>query len=42
MTTARIIGIALQALVLGTLLFLAAVELFSVSSAVRVFQYQGY
>jgi hypothetical protein len=42
MRTARIIGIAIQAFVLGTLLFFAAVELFQVGSGVKPFLYQGY
>jgi hypothetical protein len=42
MTTARIIGIAIQALVLGTLLFLGAVELFQTGSGLKPFLYQGY
>jgi hypothetical protein len=41
-TAARVVGIAIQALVLGTLLFLAAVELFHVGSGVLPFRYQGY
>ena len=38
----RALGIAIQALVLGTLLFLAAVELFHVGADVEPFRYQGY
>lgn len=42
MRTARVVGIVIQALVLGTLLFLAVVELFHVGSGVQAFRYQGY
>ena len=40
--TAYWIGVALQALVLGTLLFLALVELGALASGARVFHYQGF
>ncbi len=38
----RIIGVALQALILGTLLFVALVRLIGVAGGARVFQYQGF
>ena len=38
----HIIGIAIQASVLGTLLFIAMVRLIGVAGGARVFQYQGF
>lgn len=38
----RLLGIACQALVLGTLLFLALAKLIALTSGARVFQYQGF
>ena len=39
---ARWTGIALQGLVLGALLFLALMKLFSLQAGARVFRYQGF
>ncbi len=39
---AKWLGIALQSLVLGILLFWAIVELLSLSQAARIFRYQGF
>jgi hypothetical protein len=39
---AKWLGIALQSLVLGTLLFWAIVELLSITQAARIFRYQGF
>ena len=42
MRLGRALGVALQALVLGTLLFAAALEFLSVAGIDRVFRYQGF
>jgi hypothetical protein len=42
MRLGRLVGAALQAIVLGTLLFAAAVEILGVESLTRVFRYQGF
>ena len=42
MTKARLLGIAVQALCLGTLLFLAVCKMVSLESGARVFRYQGF
>jgi hypothetical protein len=38
----RLLGIALQALVLGTLLFLALVNLIAMGEGARIFRYQNF
>jgi len=38
----RFLGEALQAIVLGSLLFLAVLELIALSTGSRVFLYQGF
>ena len=38
----RVLGICVQAVVLGTLLFFALVHLIGLSSGARIFQYQGF
>jgi hypothetical protein len=38
----RILGIACQAILLGSLLFLAVAKLIAMSSGARVFQYEGF
>ncbi len=42
MKLARVTGIVLQAVVLGTLLFLAIVKLTAHGADMQVFQYQGF
>lgn len=42
MSAARWLGVALQALVLGLLLFLAIGELIALENDARVFLYEGY
>ncbi len=42
MTGPRLVGILLQAIVLGTLLFLAVVKLTAHGADTQVFQYQGF
>ncbi|MEX2215021.1 MAG: hypothetical protein WD768_12880 [Phycisphaeraceae bacterium] len=39
---ARILGIVLQAAVLGTLLFVAVFRLAGIMGGARVFQYEGF
>lgn len=41
-TPARWIGICLQAIVLGTMLFLAVVQLAALTTGARIFRYQGF
>jgi hypothetical protein len=38
----RLLGITLQALVLGTLLFLAVARLVGLESGARIFRYQAF
>jgi hypothetical protein len=38
----RVFGIACQAVLLGSLLFLAVAKLIAMSSGARVFQYEGF
>ena len=38
----RILGIACQAVLLGSLLFLAVAKLIAMSSGARVFEYEGF
>ena len=42
MRSARICGIVLQAIVLGTLLFLALSRLVALESGARIFRYQAF
>ena len=42
MKLARVLGVVVQAIVLGTLLFMAVAMLLNSSGAVRIFQYQGF
>jgi hypothetical protein len=42
MNIPRMLGIALQAVVLGTLLFLAIVKMTALSSNLHLFQYEGF
>ncbi|MGA2500904.1 MAG: hypothetical protein ABSH20_24465 [Tepidisphaeraceae bacterium] len=42
MSFARFAGIVVQAVALGTLLFLAIVKLTAYDAGLRVFQYQGF
>jgi hypothetical protein len=42
MKRVRALGIALQALVLGVLLFFAIVALIGLNTGARIFQYQGF
>lgn len=41
-TVARLAGVALQAMVLGSLLFLAVVEMAALTTGARIFRYQGF
>lgn len=38
----RIFGLTLQAIVVGTLLFLAVIKLIATQSGAQVFHYQGF
>ncbi len=42
MTRARLLGIVLRSIVLGTLLFVAILGLLELSSVSRIFRYQGF
>jgi len=42
MTLPRLVGIALQAFVLGTLLFVAVVRLVALHTDARLFRYQAF
>ncbi len=42
MTVARWAGIVLQAIVIGTLLFLAVGNLVAIESGARIFRYQAF
>jgi len=42
MTFPRILGIICQALILGTLLFLALIKLSAIVTGAHIFQYQGF
>jgi hypothetical protein len=42
MTKWRLLGAACQAIVLGTLLFIAVARLIMVSAGTAIFTYQGY
>lgn len=41
-TSARWLGIVLQGVILGTLLFLAITQLLGLHQGARVFRYQGF
>lgn len=42
MTTARLLGIVVQSIVMGTLLALAIGRLLALGSGARIFQYQAF
>jgi len=42
MSWPRFLGIMLQAIVLGTMLFLAIIKVIATQSGARVFHYQGF
>ncbi len=42
MSRARLLGVVLRSLILGTLLFIALLGLLELSSAARIFRYQGF